>query len=200
VCPHLTRPGVFLFQEMALSRCRAKDRFILGYWVDSVDLSSDFHLVAFCLIEKYCFVTRVRFSNALVVHHFHESFPHIGLQITNIRSTNLQPVSVLGCVDEMFCRFMFASGEHLISRVSAWGKETFLVWQKGDLAVSRVPRPQQHARYGGTANIIGSSAGKHLLVCGGIGHRSYQPTEQVFFFFFFFFFSHFFFFFLKFSK
>jgi len=80
---------------------------------------------------------------------------------------------------------MFASGEHLISRrrreyIFSCARKEFLVWQKGDLGVTAIRRPQQHGHYACTANILGTNTGKQFFVCGGIGYGDYQPTKQIF--------------------
>jgi len=97
---------------------RAADRFTLSCWLDDLHLSEHFHLVAFCLIEQYCFTTKLGFVTSVFARNdekfewfcgylnsgcqtSHGQFPHIfeGCSITQHQCSNLFLLSYDGsCV------------------------------------------------------------------------------------------------------
>jgi len=49
-------------------RSRVVDQDLLSCWLDDLDMSHRFHLVAFCIIQRYCFVAKHSWVDTVLAH------------------------------------------------------------------------------------------------------------------------------------
>jgi len=59
----------FVTPMFFISRSPVFDQALLSRWLDDLDLSHKFHLDAFCLVERYCFVAKFSLVNSLLFEY-----------------------------------------------------------------------------------------------------------------------------------
>jgi len=145
---------------------RQRDQDLLSTWLDSLDLSSRFHLDVFSLIERYCFVNCLWFVNTL-------AFQMQGLDRwfrSDRQFFDLKHRSVCKGPALDFFEFFGLSFGNVITTcgtISECGhnylKTCFNVWSKyGDVELPIAI----HGHKDGRAEIITSDP-RSMIVCGG---------------------------------